>query len=455
MKAVTTSPLPTAESHDEQSAGAPKETATAAQKADGGRLYRGRTVAELIPKIQADLGSEAVVTGRRSGLEGGIAGFFQRPFVEIQAQPGGPRLDIRDGEQELPPLDFEPDPLTALGADASPASEVESFESFQPGTGAAEDGFAGALAAASGEEAEEFQTEGPLPVSSPVAAGAAYGYALAATNGSAANGNGAHAVAPAAAGIEAPRSRAEAALAAELAQAGFDEAFAAGILDTATAHVLAFTPRLGLRRAARVALERHLPHAAPAPAHGGLVVLVGPGGAGKTKCVECVAERYQRSSTVAVGRGELSLEADGKALLTLSPHIGAPAQLAAKEAQSALTVARTHGLALLDTPALSPADAGGVKALARVIGGLAPERVIVALPATLSASAATRLLEAMRALKPDAVAITHADESDQLGVAVQAACAFGLAVEYVLTGARGERALARIEPSTLAERLLP
>jgi flagellar biosynthesis GTPase FlhF len=460
MKATTTNPFTTAEPGSEQQSGNLQDAAAKAEQAAAARVYRGRTVAELIPKIQSELGSEAVVTGRRSGLEGGIGGFFQRPFVEIQAQPGGPRVDLCDGDEALPPVDlgqsgsFEPLAASAL----SLANQAESFM----GEGAADqNGFASALAAAAGESADE--TEGPLPVGSATAAGAAMPYAPVAVNGHAANGNslngsstnGVQPVHVAAQALQEPRSRTEAALAAELEQAGFDASFVAEILDTAQAHVLAFSPRMGLRRAARVALERHLPHAAAQPPAGGVVVLVGPGGAGKTTCVAAVAECYRRAGATHLASGELAAGPDGVLQMSLAPHLAGSVDFASKQAQSALTVARSQGLALLDTPAVSPADGAGIKALARLLTGLAAERVVVALPATLSASAAARLLQALKPLKPNAIAITHADECDQLGVAVQAACHFGLAPEYMLTGAHGASALTRVEPSTLTERLLP
>ena len=62
------------------------------------RTYRGRTVEELIPRIQSELGADAIVLGRREGLTGGFAGFFQHSFVEIEAMAGGPRVDVYDEE---------------------------------------------------------------------------------------------------------------------------------------------------------------------------------------------------------------------------------------------------------------------------------------------------------------------------------------------------------------------
>src|ERR1700735_85560 len=67
------------------------------------RTYHGRTVEDLIGKIQDDLGPDAIIVHRREGLTGGVAGFFQRPYVEIDAIPGGPRIDLYD-EEPLPPV---------------------------------------------------------------------------------------------------------------------------------------------------------------------------------------------------------------------------------------------------------------------------------------------------------------------------------------------------------------
>jgi signal recognition particle GTPase len=80
--------------------------------------------------------------------------------------------------------------------------------------------------------------------------------------------------------------------------------------------------------------------------------------------------------------------------------------------------------------------------------------VVLALPATLGAKPAAQLLEALRPLGASALAITHADETDQLGVAVEAACAFRLAPTYLLgRGSRGDE-LTPLHPAHLADRLL-
>ena len=41
------------------------------------------------------------------GLSGGFAGFFQRPFVEIEARRGAPGIDLYDEDDAAPVLPDE------------------------------------------------------------------------------------------------------------------------------------------------------------------------------------------------------------------------------------------------------------------------------------------------------------------------------------------------------------
>jgi flagellar biosynthesis GTPase FlhF len=436
-----------------QPAPAPERSAQAADS----RVFKGRSISELIPKIQAELGPEAIVTGRRSGLEGGVGGFFQRPFIEIEAQRGPRGVDVRDGEDARPPVPAEPlaAPAPKAEAVASPDAQapfVTALAPFQAEGPVAKDAFASALeAAASNGTAAPEQLNGHSHAAAAVSTAPAAPLAPedADDEGDTTGHDGIARVAPAA------RSRTETAVAQELQAAGFDEGFSAELLEHAAAHVLPFEPRIGLRRAARVALERRIPRAAHLPTGGAAIALVGAGGAGKSKCITSLSGCYQRNSSRPVHCATIVADGDAAPQLLLAPHIANPVDASSKEARKVLAQVRAEGIALLDTPPLSPADGAAIRALARVLDTLAPERVVVALPATLSASAASRLLRALEPLKPNALAITHTDESDELGVAVHAACAFGLAPEYLLTGSRRERTLTRIDPASLAARLLP
>ncbi|HEY1687837.1 MAG TPA: hypothetical protein VGF95_03130 [Solirubrobacteraceae bacterium] len=446
------------------------ETSAAATSTAGPtRVFRGRSVAELIPTIQAELGPDAMVLGRRSGLEGGIGGFFQRPFVEIEAQAGGGSIDLYDGEEALPepllqeaaqalatPMRFSPAPSSfdalSFQTIATPAPTLATPEPpvampappvtvpepplSTPQATANDAVFADVLAAASSEpitvmrSAPEPAIQAPVAVAEPM---------------------------PTPAATATPSlSRTALAVVRELEAIGFEEAFAQELIDAAGAHVLPFAPRIGLRKAVRTALARSIPSASPLPCAGATLALVGPGGSGKTKTVAGLAACYRRTGTLSVGCASISGEAGVEPLqMVFSPHITSPVQARSARALKAIVAASAGGLVLLDTPPVSPAERGAIKELAKLLGELSPDSIVIALPATLGAKAAAQLLQALRPLKAISVAITHADETDQLGVAVQVACGFGLAPEYLLSGARGARSLTRLDPTTLAERLLP
>ncbi|HEV2998960.1 MAG TPA: hypothetical protein VGX16_07615, partial [Solirubrobacteraceae bacterium] len=140
--------------------------------------------------------------------------------------------------------------------------------------------------------------------------------------------------------------------------------------------------------------------------------------------------------------------------MLLSPEILTPTPLDTVASAHALARAPEGGLLLLDTPPVSPADRTRTHAISGLLSTLGVDRVLLALPATLGARAAGQLLGALAPLGACAVAITHADETDQLAVAVEACCRFGLAPEYLLERARPGGSFQRIDPNYLAERLL-
>jgi hypothetical protein len=82
---------------------------------DGVRTYRGRTIEELIPRIRAELGPDAIILREREGLMGGIGGFFAQKCVEIDAQ-AAPRVNVYaddfedeyDGEYAGEPAEYDP-----------------------------------------------------------------------------------------------------------------------------------------------------------------------------------------------------------------------------------------------------------------------------------------------------------------------------------------------------------
>ena len=94
----------------------------------------------MLPQIREELGPDAIVLRRREGLGGGVGGFFQRPYVEVDARK--PLGDER-------PLEIRSDRATVEGL-ASPAVQAL-FEQATP--------FADALAAAAAREARPLDED--------------------------------------------------------------------------------------------------------------------------------------------------------------------------------------------------------------------------------------------------------------------------------------------------------
>jgi flagellar biosynthesis GTPase FlhF len=526
------------------------------------RVYRGRSVDELVPQIQRDLGAEAIIVRRREGLTGGVLGFFQHAFVEIEAMPGGAGVDVYDehvgAAPELPAQPLTPQPAPIQPAPAQPAStyaapapvsapapeyqqpaqppQPPAFSPPAPVTGPAQqqrptfEYRSAAMRQSTPPTPPAFAPTPPPPTqpapqpavtapaetpqpfftrqasaAPPAGAGSAYVTAhlaaLARADRSRIPPRGSiperrdeqnawaadfqelipreqpelfqapAARAPAQRAAEAEHrvvapgshARARAGVARSLQRCGISEELANELIDGASAHALALAPRSGLAQAVRATLAQRIPVAAPLPTKGAAIVVVGAGGSGKTTCAAALLGAYRKSSSLPASCATITRGQDGAAgsergelSLILSPYVMKPSPATAPRALRALRRARAEGVAVIDTPSLSPSNRSGVRELARVLAELTPERVVVALPATLGATAAAQLLQALKPLGANALAVTHADETDQLGVAVEAACRFGLAPEYMLdrTSAGGWR-LRQISPTALAERLLP
>ncbi|HEX5225022.1 MAG TPA: hypothetical protein VFW29_07815 [Solirubrobacteraceae bacterium] len=527
------------------------------------RTYRGRTVEELIPQIERDFGADALIVRRREGLRGGVLGFFQHAFVEIEAMPGTPRLDLYDDPEDAAPrspvVREEPAPAAAhsvpplatsgAGATYPPAMHAygaasagppqlappltPNYDPHQPPASAApapSDPAVATLPAAPpappGPWGDSAPLDAPAALPGQQISGAGLptqdarraAYATGApppavperrddfgsyvTPELAALARAEHArvprpeparpPAPGAApsvdfqellGPESERptgrseplapplraslerrtvvagshGRARAGVLRSLRRYGISEEFALELIAAASAHTLPLSPRAGLAQAVRSTLVQRIPVVAPMPAKGAAVLVLGPGGAGKTTVCATLLDAYRAGSTLRASYATLIRPADAEELsILLAPQILEPARAGAVRSQRALHKARTDGLAILDTPSLSPTDRTGIRALATLVAEVQPERVIVALPATLGAAPAHQLLEALAPLAANSLAVTHAEETDQIGVAVEAACRHGIAPEYLLDRApsSGWR-LQRADPAELAARILP
>jgi flagellar biosynthesis GTPase FlhF len=531
------------------------------------RTYRGRSVEDIIPKIQSELGADAIIVRRRDGLAGGMFGFFQHPYVEIEAMSGPESIDVYDDDEPVgppyapAPPQAELEPPAAISPPPPPAptppqpppqpqapppphiqrpaaehgssyvtARLAALARAAPAEGGFRSGpappaFPGAEPAApippSAPAAAEqpspapplpwpaaaeqpppvpppawpAATEHPSPIPPPAVeqlrpapaaeparepfvAGVDFheliareerrSYAQADADEEAALPEYASApeyapsrrsARPRERRAVAPGSqtRARAGVEKGLRRVGVSPQLAGELIDGAAAHVLPLAPRAGLAQAVRTTIAQRIPVAPPLPTRGAAIVVVGAGGTGKTTCCAALLAAYRTGSTLPASFATLTRGAQRDDLrLILAPRIVKPMAAGTPRALGALRRAKDEGLAVVDTPRMSPADKAGIRTLAHLLGDLEPERIVVALPATLGAQAATQLLTALRPLGANAMAVTHADETDQIGVAIEAACAFGLAPEYLLDCApSGAWRLRGVDPVELAGRLLP
>ncbi len=381
---------------------------TSLDEATETRTYRGRTLEELLPQIREELGPDAIVVRQRDGLMGGVGGFFQQRFVEVDARAGTPRIDVYD-EQPATPESFvellaeaeEHRPIVTAAfappVTVSPTAGIEreaAAVAAQPGAADADPAPPSTHADRAGGAGEDDSASllaerlgGRDPVDPPAAA----------------PGHGS--------------------LAADLGAAGLSPDFAARLIADAVAHELPFTQ--GDERAAvRRALARRIPTALPHRA-GGLAVAFA--GSGSTAAADALATTYVKAGRRA------------HAVATID------------QARTRLERGAPDALLALDLPPL-PADKAGLEELARRLGAIELDEIVLVVPADAAADALRELHDRLAPLAPTGLALDCGDDpAVALGAAVELACTTRLPLAYVLAGAR----IAPADPTALAERLLP
>jgi flagellar biosynthesis GTPase FlhF len=253
-----------------------------------------------------------------------------------------------------------------------------------------------------------------------------------------------------------PDSNEAAAVVAELTSQGISESWAEQLIVAASAHRSPLA-KGSLRDAVRATLAAIIPAPAPLPADGAAVAFVGAGGAGKTRCAAALASAYAKGSTLAASVVSLGSDDWGGDLKELLKGQNVWVMGAANGAEAAPPVqhGRDGGLVVIDTAAATPRDPGTVDALAAELRSLNLDAVYIAVPATFSVHAARKLIDGFAALGADGIAVTHADEADQLGIAAEISQISGMPVAYIHEGLELDGALSAADPSALAARLLP
>lgn len=401
---------------------------TEVQSRPGARVFRGRTLEALLPRIREELGEDAVVVGQRDCLSGGFAGFFQHTTVEVAARPAGapePAPADLDGPVGAPlEAPAAPFAVPGLAVDVRIGDEPVAVSSTALAlSGGGEPALPRAdLVLGAEDEARRAHAIHELLVraASPFAdeLRAAVAPAVAEPLAVAVAGAGG-----------APRPAAADGIVGRLEASGLPPALAADVVAEAVTHGLPFgTPRQ-VRRLTRDALARRIPVVSGFPGRQRTIAIVGAGGAGKTLAVARLAAAYATGSDLPVRVLALGSTAGlvaqlapfGVAVGPLGPERSAPLPPAA-------------GLTLVDTPAVSPGDAAAVAALAGRLAIVVPDEVHVALPATLSVAAATELLDALAPLGPSRLLLTHLDATTHVGVALGVAVQRRTPISFVSRG---------------------
>jgi flagellar biosynthesis protein FlhF len=357
------------------------------------RTFRGKSLEEILPRIRAELGPDAVITRQREGLTGGIGGFFQRQFVEVEAHAGAPKLDLTDDSDALPDLlqqakPAAPDPALQEGM-ASPAIQ-RVMEQAAP--------FADRL------QEESFALER-------------------------------REAAPLVSGRRRPSEAA--ALERRLESASLHPALAEGIVTEAVSHLLPFASSPDqLERLVLETLARRIPVQSSWTRRGRTIAFVGPGGSGKTLCTARLAAAYANGSDLPVICMSLRPRDGGAELTALleSSNVAVHPVEDAREARARIAGARDHAVIVIDTPAASAAESDPLYRLANDIDQIGVYEVHLTLPATVGERAAGDILTGLSPLGVSRIALTHADETGHVGPAVGLAISSGKPFSYIGSG---------------------
>src|SRR3954470_1634935 len=446
------------------------------------KTFRGLSLAEVEAKVRAELGDDAVVVRQREGLSGGVGGFFQRRLYEVDAMAGtaaeaavavelpvaaaagmpadAPVSDVRDdfltqlkgaltpelaqtaAEQKLvqEAAPFTPEPLVPEPAPAPVSNGAALAAMFAP------DAPRAPIAWPEAQQEEAPVVVAPEPVVEILPPAPAPAPVAAAPLPVPAEKAGLPAHWPAGAGR----------LQTRLADRGVSDRLTADVLDEAVTHLLPFSSHGRLKPLVASALARRIP-VQPLPGAGGRVVgFVGPGGSGKTRSVARLAHAYAVRSQVPVACIALRAEDGGAELQRLVRPFGVNVHAIADatEARARIESFPAGTLVLVDTPGVSPRAEAELRALAAELRQLRLDETHLAVPATMAQDAGRDLVDGTRALGVDALALTHADETDRLGNVVELAIDTGLPLSYVGRGTIVTGGLRPALPEELAAAVL-
>jgi flagellar biosynthesis GTPase FlhF len=460
------------------------------------RTYRGGSLEELLPRIRAELGDDAVVVRQREGLTGGVAGFFQRRMVEIEARRGQSSLGVdwfaaepedeavvtpsprfiapdhrpvepheRQPESEVvaaaapsaqaasPPPAPEPPPApprpTPFAAYLS-AAEAQPEPAPSPASNGVPESVPSALAGDAFPNAEELMRDAlrahsaEAPAAEPIVTSPQVDAIPAAETGR-------PEPPPTLAGRQPPRrdvvaavARPQAArhLAGVLADRGLSPELAATLVDDALTHRLPLEPIATLGDAVAAQLAARIPVATLSGPAARTLVLAGAPGSGAPRIVAGIAAAYASRTTVDVACIALRTPDAGAALAAALAPLGVPVH-AARDGAEAATHVRMLGheaLVLIDTAPVSVDDAG---ALAANLASLGEHELHLA----VGPGGGPTAVPLIRALRPKRLALGDPTDPLHLGAVLQAAIDAACPITFAAGAAAAGRPDLAVHPA--------
>lgn len=392
----------------------------------GTRIYRGESLDELLPTITDELGTDAVITRQREGVVGGVGGFFGKKCVEVEARsasrpPAVPKNVILDSydlggdaalADEPEERSVSPDPFAAPApAPAQPQAEERPFDlELQD-----------AAAAIARPQAWPPRVE-PQPAQEQPAEELPKGKVFE--------------------GVEVGRA---------LVGAGLAPEPVAALLGSVLTHVDPFATGRPLVQQVRSTLAQQLEVSYGWTGERHVLALIGTAGAGRTHAAAALGRTYARAG---LSTAVLSVEPARQALALgnlLGDEVAFDIAQGAAEVEHALARLAGHGLIVVDTPALNPANADSIAAVKRMLESVRPDDVHLLVPGGTTAEAASSLAAALALhVSFSRVMLTKLDADPRVGGAVGLSIGSGRPFSYVMEN----RDLRPADPLELADLVL-
>jgi flagellar biosynthesis GTPase FlhF len=397
------------------------------------RTYFGDSLEELLPKIRAELGPDALIVRQREGVVGGIGGFFGRKCVEVEARgalvrnslPPRAVIDAYDTGEPWEGLpddldDFEPEPEAAAAEERAARNTL--LETLLAQTSPFAEELSTKL------QAEPAVVE-PEPVFEPEPAPAAEPPVPARPR---------RRETSSARSAPAPVSLDElAGIRSELLAAAVPVRMAGDIVAEVERSLRPFEPGVPARELARRALARRIPTSAGWRTKRRTVALVGLPGSGRTLAAAGLCAAYVRDGRSVTA---ISLEPARTAMRLAEltgDDVGFQIADAPDLAARVRDVVRDAQVVVADTPPLvDPVDGNRLAATLELLGALDPDETHLVLPATTPLDDARTLVESLAPHRlPSRLIVSHADAARASGVPVGLALAHRIPISFIGAGA--------------------